>query len=141
MAPMFMRASVAVVIALVACGKGDKPPPPGGAPLLAQESGPAPRAAASHGRGAQLFATSCAACHGVDGRGKTEMAKNLNPPPRDYSDPAWQSSVTDDELRAIIVRGGAAVGKSSMMPPNPTLANDRATLDELVQIVRGFARK
>ena len=69
------------------------------------------------------------------------MAAQLNPGPRNYTDPTWQASVTDDDIKQIIVAGSAAVGKSSGMPPNPGLKNDPAMLDGLVKIVRGFAKK
>jgi hypothetical protein len=39
----------------------------------------------------------------------------------------------------VITLGGAAVGKSPMMPAQPALKGQTATLDALVQIVRGFA--
>lgn len=41
--------------------------------------------------------------------------------PVPYTDAAWQASVKDDDLRKVIVKGGAAAGKSALMPPNPDL--------------------
>lgn len=66
------------------------------------------------------------------------MAASLDPKPRNYADPAWQASVSDDDIKAIIVKGGAGVGKSKWMPGQPQLAGD-PQLDMLVQIIRGFA--
>jgi cytochrome c553 len=130
------------------CSKGTEPPPPtSGSPNAKTESGP------SHGRHSSAaamspdeearrrFGTLCANCHGSDGKANTPTAQQLNPRPRDYTDPAWQASVTDDELRTAILRGGAAVNKSPLMPGNPDLADKPEVIDALVAIVRGFGKK
>ncbi|MEY4577848.1 MAG: hypothetical protein RL701_2551 [Pseudomonadota bacterium] len=88
-----------------------------------------------------IFSTRCATCHGQDGKGDGPAAKALNPKPRDYSDAAWQKSVTDAQIKKTIVEGGASVGKSPLMAPNADLADKPVVLDELVKIVRGFAPK
>ncbi|HET6344418.1 MAG TPA: cytochrome c, partial [Myxococcota bacterium] len=62
------------------------------------------------------------------------------PKPRNYSDAAWQASITDEQLKKTIVEGGAAVGKSMMMPPNPDLRDKPQVVDELVKIIRGFKK-
>jgi mono/diheme cytochrome c family protein len=86
----------------------------------------------------QIFATRCSTCHGTDGKGDGPASAALNPKPRNYTDPAWQKSVTDDHIRKTIVEGGAAVGKSPLMVPNPDLAGRPDVVDGLVKIVRGF---
>jgi mono/diheme cytochrome c family protein len=88
-----------------------------------------------------IFSTRCATCHGQDGKGDGPAAQALNPKPRNYSDPEWQKSVTDAQIKKTIVEGGAAVGKSPLMAPNADLADKPVVLDELVKIVRGFAPK
>lgn len=85
-----------------------------------------------------VFSQRCATCHGADGKGTGPAAKALNPKPRDYSDPNWQRSVTDEMIKKTIVEGGPAVGKSSLMAPNADLADKPIVLDELVKIVRSF---
>lgn len=87
-----------------------------------------------------LFESTCAICHGATGHGDGTAAANLNPKPRNYSDKAWQASVTDDDLRNIILKGGAAVGKSPMMPGQAQLKDKPAVVDALVAIIRGFGR-
>lgn len=131
-------------IVLLACGKGDKPPPPQGTVGLTQETGPNKKP--SHGGGGvseaeNVFIAQCARCHGFDGTGKGEAASILDVKPRDYTDPKWQASVSDEDLKKIIVDGGAGVGKSQMMPPNPSLKNKPQVLDDLVKIIRGFAKR
>lgn len=68
------------------------------------------------------------------------MAETLDPKPRNYADPDWQASVSDDEIKAIIVKGGAGVGKSKWMPAQPQLEGD-PKLDRLVEIIRGFGQR
>ena len=62
----------------------------------------------------------------------------LVPKPRNYSDKAWQSSVTDEQLRKTITMGGAAVGKSPIMPGSPDLDEKPDVVEGLVKIVRKF---
>jgi mono/diheme cytochrome c family protein len=87
-----------------------------------------------------LFDSTCAICHGPAGLGDGPASANLNPRPRDYSDKAWQASVTDADLHAIILQGGAAVGKSATMPGQPQLKGKPEVVDALVAIIRGFGR-
>lgn len=144
--------SIALAIAAAAaCSKnsGDVPPPPderdrglpaGAAPTPSASAGsmtqPAQVSAAGEAR--TIFATRCATCHGKAGRGDGAAALSLNPKPRDYGDPAWHASVSDADLARVIVAGGAAVGKSSMMPANPDLADKPAVVTELVALIRSF---
>ena len=63
----------------------------------------------------------------------------LNPKPRNYTDASWQASVTDAQLRKTILLGGAAVGKSPIMPSSPDLDEKPDVVEGLVKIVRRFA--
>jgi mono/diheme cytochrome c family protein len=139
-----MRSIVIVVVLLSGCGKNSEPPPPSsGSPNAPPESGPrrAPAGGAREASQAEkMFATVCATCHGIDGTGKGPAAETLNPKPRDYTDPTWQASVTDDHLRETILKGGQAVGKSPMMPGQPQLKDHPEVLDELVQLIRKFGK-
>ena len=149
-----MRLVLALLV-VAACGKNTEPPPPSsGSPSAPPESGPSGKrgSAATVGTTAvasvdgipeqskQMFATVCATCHGMDGTGNGPAASTLNPKPRNYTDAAWQASVTDDELRKTILKGGGAVGKSMMMPGNPQLEGQPEVLDGLVKIIRGFKK-
>ena len=87
-----------------------------------------------------LFDNTCAICHGPAGLGDGPASANLNPKPRNYSDKAWQGSVTDADLRTIILQGGAGVGKSPTMPGQPQLKDKPEVIDALVAIIRGFGR-
>jgi mono/diheme cytochrome c family protein len=140
-----MRLVVLFASLLLACGKGDKPPPPGSGGLLSQESGPShggPQPTGQQpGDARTIYQNQCAMCHGKEGRGDGISASALAVKPRDYSDAKWQASITDDDIKKIIVLGGKGVGKHPSMPDNPTLAGRPEVLDGLVQIIRGFAKK
>jgi mono/diheme cytochrome c family protein len=135
------------VLVIAACGKGDKPPPPQGQIGLIQETGPGqqqPTKGTNTGamvEANELFRSFCANCHGVDGTGNGPAAAGFDIKPRNYTDAKWQASVTDEDIKKTIVLGGAAVGKSGLMPPNPKLKDKPAVVDALVKMIRGFAKQ
>jgi hypothetical protein len=140
-----MRRLAVALMFVLACGKNNEPPPPSsGSPTAKPESGPShkpPVAAMSPAEQAsRLFGTLCANCHGGDGTGNTPIGQQLNPKPRNYTDAAWQASVSDDDIRKAIVGGGTAIGKSNVMPPNPDLADKPEVVNALVAIIRGFKK-
>ena len=89
--------------------------------------------------GRQTFQTYCAGCHGETGQGDGFNSFNLDPHPRDLSDPAFQKSKTNAELADAIRRGGAGVCLSSLMPPwGRTL--DARHVDDVVFYVRSLRK-
>lgn len=91
-------------------------------------------------KAAELFQSRCSPCHGESGHGDGPASAELKPPPRNMTDPAWQRSVTDEQIEKIIASGGAAVGKSMSMPPNPDLARQPEIVRALRAKVRSFGR-
>jgi mono/diheme cytochrome c family protein len=85
-----------------------------------------------------FFSSRCASCHGIDGSGNGPAAASLNPHPRNFGDPSWQRGVTDERLRRVIVEGGAAVGGSFLMPPNPDLRGRPDMVGNLVALIRAL---
>ena len=143
-----MRGALLAALLLAgACGSRDDhaPPPPEDRPIgsaarptpvrVAEPAAPTTPAGEAH----RIFAERCSTCHGLGGHGDGVAASAMKPPPRDYADAAWQASVTDADLAAIIVGGGAAAGKSAMMPASADLAGKPEVVAELVKIIRGFA--
>jgi mono/diheme cytochrome c family protein len=117
------------------CGKKEEP-------AAAPPAAPAPAAVTAEPLTAEsVFKTRCSTCHGEGGHGDGPASVALNPKPRNYTDPEWQKSVTDEQLKKTIVGGGVAVGKSPLMVPNPDLAGKDDVLDGLVKIIRSFAPK
>lgn len=88
-----------------------------------------------------IFSVRCVVCHGEAGRGNGPGAAALNPKPRDYSDMAWQKSVTDEDIKKVIVQGGPALGKSILMAPNPDLGQKPEVLDAMVELIRSFGQQ
>jgi mono/diheme cytochrome c family protein len=67
--------------------------------------------------GRDVYQRYCQVCHGETGGGDGFNAFNLDPHPRDFSDPAFQSRKSDADLADAVKRGGAGVGLTSLMPP------------------------
>jgi mono/diheme cytochrome c family protein len=135
---------------VLACGSGtEEAPAPAtpGSKAAAAPAAPAPTpgaaagdpAAASRAEAEEIFATRCTTCHGASGAGDGPASAGLTPPPRNFQDPAWQASVTDEHIRQIIQYGGAAVGKSPAMPANPDLTGKPEVVEALRAHVRSLA--
>lgn len=118
---------LAVLLTVLAggCGKNSQPPPPSPAQQEAQE----------------MFDAKCAVCHGTGGAGDGPSADAFEPRPHNYTDPAWQASTTDDQIKEIILKGGANLGKNPAMPSNTLLRERPEVLDGLVKIIRGFGKR
>ena len=132
--------SAAALLSITGCKKeesGSAAPTPAPAP---QREAPAAAAAAPSAadlatEAQEIFASRCTPCHGPAGGGDGPASKGLTPPPRNFQDTSWQQSVTDDHIEKIISYGGAAVGKSAAMPPNPDLA-DKPVIKALREHIR-----
>ncbi len=82
--------------------------------------------------GARLFGAACARCHGAEGRGGPPQGSM--PAPRNFHDPAFQSSHTDAELKETIRHG-----KGAYMPGFAAVMSD-PDLDHLVAEIRSFGK-
>jgi mono/diheme cytochrome c family protein len=87
---------------------------------------------------AEIFSSRCTPCHGPKGGGDGPASAGLMPRPANLSNPAWQKSVTDEHIEKIVAYGGAAVGKSPAMPPNPDLA-DQPVVKGLREHIRSLS--
>lgn len=142
-------AAVAIAAGLAAgCGPAEEPA--AGPPQPAREAPPAaaPKAPAAkpavdpaevaRTEARQIFKIRCAVCHGETGRGDGPGAAGLEPPPRNFHLAEWQDSVSDAHIAKIIQLGGAAVGLSPLMPPNPDLVDRPEVVSALVERIRGL---
>ena len=91
-------------------------PVPAPPPAVTTAPAPAPPPYEAR-RGKASFTHYCQTCHGETGAGDGFNAFNLDPHPRDLSDPLFQKKKSDADLADAITRGGAGVGLSSLMPP------------------------
>jgi cytochrome c553 len=88
----------------------------------------------------ERFDTVCSGCHGKGGKGDGPTGAALPKKPRNYTDAAWQKSITDEKLEAIIAEGGTKHGLDPLMPGAPDLAGDPGVIKALRAIVRSFAK-
>ena len=63
-------------------------------------------------RGEMVFKTNCILCHGVNGDGKGRASELFHPPPANLT----RSDKNDMYKKMIITMGGAAMGRSEVMP-------------------------
>lgn len=87
----------------------------------------------------EIFAGRCTPCHGPQGNGDGPASAGLTPKPASFADVAWQKAVTDEHIEKVIAYGGAAVGKSPAMPPNPDLA-DKPVIQGLRKHIRNLEK-
>ncbi len=154
---LFVLVSVVASGALLSACPSKTPPPestvpsasakkaPAAAPAPTAKAAPVPVATtvspAAKAEAHQIFEQRCVACHGADGKGDGPAAAALNPKPQNYTDPTFQKTVSDQTIEKAIVQGGAAVGKSPLMPPNPDLKNQPEVVAALKDVVRTFGTK
>lgn len=143
------RVGAVAALALGAgCGDSGQPetavaPPAAAAPAPA--AAPAAKGSAiteaARTEAQQIFSTRCMTCHGLEGKGDGPGSAGLSPPPRNFQDPTWQGSVTDQHIETIIQYGGIAVGRSPAMPANPDLMSKPAVVAALREHVRSLNPK
>ena len=137
---MHSNLSLIVVTLALAAGCGKQSPTPQSEPPGTEAPVAAVATVSPVDEARTTFKTLCAVCHGESGLGNGPGATALNPKPRNYTDKAWQASVTDDQIKQTILMGGAAVGKSPIMPAQPQLKEKPEVVAALVQIIRTFGR-
>jgi mono/diheme cytochrome c family protein len=89
-------------------------------------------------KGKEIFTTQCAACHGnsAKGDGPTATAMGMKLP--DLSNKAYLDKLGDQHLKKVIREGGAAVGKSPMMPPFGSLGDK--DVEDVIAYIRSLAK-
>jgi len=86
-------------------------------------------------KGKALYAQQCVSCHGASGKGDGPAAVALNPKPRNLTDKTYMATRSDQSLFDVTKKGGAAVGKSPLMP-----GFGAALKDENIQDIVAFLR-
>lgn len=126
--------SVGALVAAIACtSKGESPASKADA---GKGSAATKAASAAPERGRTIYKANCVACHGESGKGDGPGAGVLKPPPRDHTDRAYMSTLSDQEIGDIIRMGGAIKGKP-LMPSHPQIAGD--DLASLIGYVRSLS--
>ena len=128
-----LRFLAALLVVSTACARR-----PAAAARVAAPRSPAPSYELRLGRA--TYQHYCQTCHGETGVGDGFNAFNLDPRPRDISDPGFQKKKTDADLADAIQRGGAGVGLSSLMPPwGHTLS--RPQIDQVILYLRSLRKR
>jgi len=86
------------------------------------------------GRAKEIYGVDCAICHGANGDGKTDLAKDMQMSLKDWTDPKSLAALSDAELFKSIRAG------NDKMPPEP---DGRAKDDDvkgLILYIRSMAK-
>ena len=140
-------------------GPASPAPAPTAAPAAAAPTQPAPAAAAASpaappaarpgaapanvsggdpARGAPIYATYCASCHGEKGCGDGPLSATLNPKPAKHCDGNLMNPLEDAFLFRVVKEGGQSVGKSPLMAPWGGSLSDAQIID-VIAFVRTLA--
>ena len=92
-------------------------------------------AAGDTAKGAEVYKSYCATCHGDTGKGDGVAAAALDPKPRDLSNAEYVSGLTDAHIKKVITEGGPAVGMSAAMPAWGGIIPE-ADIDNIIAYVR-----
>ncbi len=93
-------------------------------------------AAGDSAKGKESYDQICASCHGAGGKGDGVAAAALDPKPRDLSSAEYVSTLSDEHIFKVIKEGGAAVGKSPLMPAWGGVLSDDKIWD-VIAFIRG----
>jgi mono/diheme cytochrome c family protein len=113
----------------------------GGALIIIAASINAVRADDNVKRGAELFATNCARCHGKEAKGDGPDLVKLQAAvsPDDWTDKQSNQELTDTFITAMITKGGKANGKSRIMPAFGDKLSTQQVQD-LLAFIRSMAK-
>jgi mono/diheme cytochrome c family protein len=81
----------------------------------------------------------CFQCHGSKGNGGGINASSLSTAPRDHTSATEMKKLSDDNIFTAIKEGGAAVSKSTFMPPFKSIMTDDEIKD-LVKYLHGLCK-
>jgi hypothetical protein len=85
----------------------------------------------------RLYDSSCAACHGADGTGKSQIQLGFEIAPPDFSDCEFASREPDPDWHAVIHEGGPIRAFDKMMPAFGSALTDEEIYD-ILRHVRTF---
>jgi mono/diheme cytochrome c family protein len=125
--------ALAGLAAATACSEKEAPGAAGDKPAATASTTAKAVTPAMVERGREIYKKNCVPCHGESGKGDGPGAGVLNPKPRDHTDYAYMSTLTDKEIADVIKMGGAIKGRP-LMPSHPQIGG--ADMDSLVAYIR-----
>lgn len=82
----------------------------------------------------------CSQCHGLNGKGDGINATKEQPvSPKDHTNTKEMSKLSNADIEDVIIGGGKATGKSSMMPPFGKTLTD-TEVKELIKYLRQLCK-
>lgn len=82
------------------------------------------------------WAKNCMSCHGKDGKGETKAGKKAQV--KDFTDVAYQTSLTDEKMFKQIKEGMKENGKERMKPYGDKLSDDE--IKALIKHIRAYKK-
>lgn len=138
---LLLSAVIGIAAAPVNPGRATQEPAP--APAPAAQAAPPPSStvknpvkptADSQAKAKKMYGFDCEMCHGANGNGKTDLAKDMSLTLKDWTDPAVLSAKSDGDLFDIIRKG---VDK---MPPEEAARAKDDDVWNLVIYIRSLAK-
>ena len=112
-------------------------PPPSDSTVpveAARQQNPVKVSPESLARGKKQYGYDCVMCHGKEGAGDGDLARDMHLKLRDYRDPAALKDLTDAEIFSIIANGkGQMTGEEGRMKPEQNW--------DVVNYIRSLAKK
>jgi mono/diheme cytochrome c family protein len=131
--------SLILLMAAPTANSGGLPQEPATPPAQAAPAAPGPKnpikpTAESQAKAKKTYGFDCALCHGANGDGKTDLAKDMQLTMKDLTDPKSLAGMSDSELFDLIRKG-----KDKMPPEEAARAKDDDVWN-LVVYVRSLAK-
>jgi mono/diheme cytochrome c family protein len=119
------------VVVFLALGAASNPGSP-------SQEGTAPKASKaandSLARGKKIYDIDCALCHGANGDGKTDLAKDMSLSLSDFTDPKTLGGKSDDQLFDLIRKG------KDKMPGEDAARAKNDEVKSLIQYIRNMSK-
>lgn len=92
--------------------------------------------AADSKNGARIYKQYCISCHGLEGQGDGDRAKNeqLDPRPRVHANGNYMNMIPSMRFFRVIKYGGESIGFSHIMPQWQHILSDEDIIDVIVHI-------
>src|SRR5690606_34316876 len=91
-------------------------------------------------KGKAVYQRACATCHGPGGEGDGPVAAGFPPnaKPASFVSGTFKKVTDDDSIRALLKNGGASMGLSPLMAPQPALSEEEVT--NVIAFVRSLKK-
>lgn len=126
---------VAAVVLFVIAPASTPNPVSGASPQDASSGAAGKSTPASREKAKKLYAIDCAACHGDNGNGKTDLATSMNVTIEDWTDTKSLAGKSDQELFDAIRKG-----KGDKMPAEDASRAKNEDVWALVEHIRNFSK-